>query len=108
MRVTSTGVTTGGVGSGCEVHQYLLNLISKFSFVFGSKVFNTGKETAPRTAGRGKKCPSLYSLIGDFSPLKMGVTNVGSRRKWFSPIGLAQLPISQSLSNRGLRGGNVW
>ena len=24
----------------------------------------------------------------------MGVTNVGSRKMWFSPIGLAQLPIS--------------
>lgn len=37
--------------------------------------------------------PSLLSYKG-FYPLKMGVTNVRSRKMWFSPIGLAQLPIS--------------
>ena len=38
---------------------------------------------------------SLLSYRG-FYPLKMwgGVTNVGSRKMWFSPIGLAQLPLS--------------
>ena len=40
-----------------------------------------------------EESPSLLSYRG-FYPLKMGVTNVGSRKMWFSPIGLAQLPIS--------------
>ena len=39
-----------------------------------SKVFITEEQTAPRTAGRGKKNPpSLLSFRG-FHPLKMGVT----------------------------------
>ena len=38
----------------------------------------------------GKRAPSLYCLIGVFNPLNMrGVTNMGSRKMWISPIGLA-------------------
>lgn len=41
----------------------------------------------------GEGQPPSLSYRG-FYPLKMGGTNVGSRKIWFSPIGLAQLPIS--------------
>ena len=41
---------------------------------------------------RGRRAP-LLSYRG-FYPLKMGSTNVESRRMWFSPTGLAQLPVS--------------
>ena len=41
----------------------------------------------------GEESPSLLSYIS-FYPLKMEGTNVGSRKMWFSPIGLVQLPIS--------------
>ena len=41
----------------------------------------------------GEEPPSLLSYRG-FYPLKMGVTNMGSRKMWSSPIGLAQLLIS--------------
>ena len=43
--------------------------------------------------GGGAESPSLLSHRG-FYPLKMGGTNMGSRKMWFSPIDLAQLPIS--------------
>ena len=61
----------------------------------GSKcVFITGKQIAPRAAETGEKIPcSLLSYRG-FHPLKLGGTNVGSRKMWFSPIGLAQVTIS--------------
>ena len=41
----------------------------------------------------GEEPPFLLSYRG-FYPLKMGGTSVGSRKMWFSPVGLAQLPIS--------------
>ena len=47
----------------------------------------------PGQAGRGEKSPpSLLSHRG-FYPLKMEGTNMGSRKMWFSPIGLVQLPM---------------
>ena len=53
-----------------------------------------GKQIAPRIAGsREKSSLSLFSYRGIYS-LKMGDTDTGSRSLWFSPIGLAQLPIS--------------
>ena len=59
-----------------------------------SKVFITGKQIAPRTPGRGEEeYPSLLSYRGLY-PLKMGGANMGSRKMWFSPIGLVRLPIS--------------
>ena len=55
-------------------------------------LFQESKQLPGQTR-RGKKSPpSLLSSRG-FYPLKMGVTNVGSRKMWFSPIGLVQLPI---------------
>ena len=42
----------------------------------------------------GEEHPLLYCPIGVFNLLKMGSTKVGSRKMLFSPIGLAQLPIS--------------
>ena len=43
----------------------------------------------PGLLGGGRRAPSLYCLIGGFYLLKMGGTNVGSRKMWFFPIGLA-------------------
>ena len=40
-----------------------------------------------------EESPSLLSYRG-FYTLKVGVTNMGSRKMWFSPIGLVQLLIS--------------
>ena len=61
----------------------------------GSKqaVFIIGKQIAPRTAGREKSPLSPLSYRG-FYPLKMGGTNMESRKMWFSPTDLAQLPTS--------------
>ena len=42
----------------------------------------------------GEGVPPSYCPIGVFYPLKIGVTNMGSRKMQFSLIGLAQLPIS--------------
>ena len=48
----------------------------------------------PGQAGSGEKSPhSLLSYRG-FYPLRMEGTNVGSRKMWFSAIGLAPLPVS--------------
>ena len=64
-------------------------------FFFSSKQsLYHGKANSSQGAGRGKKSsPSLLSNRG-FYLLKMGVSNVGSRKMWFSSLGLAQLPIS--------------
>ena len=41
----------------------------------------------------GEEPPSLLFYRG-FYPSRIGGTNEGSRKMWFSPIGLAQLPTS--------------
>ena len=63
-------------------------------FKQASEIFIAGKQRAPRMTGMGEKSPPPLSYRG-FYPLKMGGgTNVGSRKMWFSPTGLAQLLIS--------------
>ena len=52
----------------------------------------------PGQLGRGRRVPTLLSYRG-FYPLKMGVTNMGSGKMWFSPIGLPSY-LYHSLSNR--------
>ena len=47
----------------------------------------------PGLLGGGEEPPSLLSHK-DFYLLHMGSTNVGSRKMWLFPIGLAQLLIS--------------
>ena len=59
----------------------------------------------PGQLGVGRRAPSLLSYRV-FYPLKMGVINVESRKMWFSPIGIAQLPVSVFVHG-GLKGGNV-
>ena len=73
----------------------------------GKQVFFTGKQIAPRTAGRGRRAPlSLLSYRG-FYPLKRGmVPTWGPERCGFLPLALPSY-LYQSLSNRDLRGGNV-
>ena len=64
-----------------------------FFFLQASKVFITGNQIAPKDSWEGEAAsPSLLSYRG-FYPLKMGVTNVGSKKMWFSPIGLALSPV---------------
>ena len=75
---------------------FLFTVVEELTPHTGSKqaVFMKGKQIAPRAAARGEKSPlSLLSYSGFYS-LKMGGTNMGSRKLWFSPIGLAQLPLS--------------
>ena len=58
-------------------------------------VFMKGKQIAPRVAGRGEKSPLARLSSRGFYLLKVGRgTKVGSRKMWFSPIGLVQLPAS--------------
>ena len=67
------------------------------------KVFITGKQRAPRTAGRGKKStPSLPLLLSyrDFYSLTMGLPMWDSERCGFLPLALP-IYLYQSLSNRG-------
>ena len=72
-----------------------------------SKAFITGKQIAPRAAGRGEESlPPLLSY-GGFYPLKMGgIPTWGPERCGLLPLGLPSY-LYQSLSNRSLRGGNV-
>ena len=71
-----------------------------------SQVFITEKQIAPRTAGRVEKNPLLYCSIGVFIPQGLVVPMRGPERCGFLPLALPSY-LHQSLSNRGLRGGNV-
>ena len=59
-----------------------------------AKSFYYRKQIAPRAAGRGQKSSHSPLSYRGFYPIKMGGTNMGSRKMQFSPIGLAQLPLS--------------
>ena len=60
----------------------------------GSKVFITGKQTAPSSdMGRGKESPPLYCSIKALS-FKDGSTNMESRYKSFYPLASPSLSLS--------------
>lgn len=65
-----------------------------FYFLQASKVFITGKQIAPRTLGRGRRAPLSTVLQGFLSLKDGGLPAWGPQKMWFSPIGLAQLPVS--------------
>ena len=80
-----------------------------FFFFKGSKIFIIGKQIAPRAAGRWEKRPPPRNCpIGVFLSLKDGGGGYhrGSRKMWFLPLALPSY-LCQSLSDRGLRDGNV-
>ena len=68
--------------------------ISSSFFFFCNPSLYYRKANSFQDSWEGGEEPPLSIVLRGFYPLKMGGTNVGSRKIWFSPIGLAQLPIS--------------
>ena len=93
-------ITEAGSSKGTVTKNYR-GALAFFFFIFcfivlqASKVFIKVKQIAPRDAGSGEKSSRALLSYRGFYPLKMGAgTNLGSIKMWFSPIGLAQLPVS--------------
>ena len=85
--------------SSSEMAQQALSIFPNalpwlFFFFFSSKQSLYFRKTnSSQDSWEGEEAsPSLFSYRG-FYPLKMGVTNVGSKKMWFSPIGLALSPV---------------